>query len=87
MIVVTGTNEVITFSSSQSTTDYVYSSSQSTTDYVYSSSQSTTDYTYAEKSPFGITHAYGINEDSFGFNDSPYGFVEHTLKEGTIHVS
>lgn len=50
-------------------------------------SQSTTDYTYAEKSPFGIVHAYGINEDSFGFNDSPYGFVEHTLKEGTIHVS
>ena len=65
MIVVTGTNEVITFSSSQSTTDY----------------------TYAEKSPFGIAHSYGIDEDSFGFNDNPYGFVEHTLKEGTIHVS
>lgn len=65
MIVVTGTNEVITFSSSQSTADY----------------------TYAEKSPFGITHSYGFtSEDSFGFNDSPYGFVEHTLKEGIIHV-
>lgn len=51
-------------------------------------SQSTTDYTYAEKSPFGIAHSYGFtSEDSFGFNDNPYGFVEHTLKEGTIHVS
>jgi hypothetical protein len=65
MIVVTGTNEVITVSSSQSTTDY----------------------TYREKSPFGIAHSYGINEDSFGFAEYPYGFVEHTLKEGTIHVS
>jgi len=65
MIVVTGTNEVITVSSNQSTTDY----------------------TYAEKSPFGIVHAYGINEDSFGFAEYYYGFVEHTLKEGTIHVS
>jgi hypothetical protein len=73
-IQVTGNNETIAVSYSQSTIAVSYS-------------QSTTDYTYAEKSPFGITHAYGINEDSFGFNDSPYGFVEHTLKEGTIHVS
>jgi hypothetical protein len=52
-----------------------------------SSNQSTVGYTYAEKSPFGVVHSYGIDEDSFGFNDNPYGFVEHTLKEGTIHVS
>lgn len=52
-----------------------------------SSSQSSTDYTYAEKFPFGTAHTYGVGEDSFGFNDNPYGFVEHILKEGTIHVS
>ncbi|MGI6176778.1 MAG: hypothetical protein ACOYJC_11635 [Christensenellales bacterium] len=64
-IQVTGTNEVITFSSSQSTTDY----------------------TYAEKYPFGVVHSYGVGEDSFGYSTYGYGFVEHTLKEGTIHVN
>ena len=66
MIVVTGTNEVITFSSSQSTTGL---------------------HLCRENPHLALHMPMGINEDSFGFNDSPYGFVEHTLKEGTIHVS
>lgn len=66
-IVVTGNNEIIGISSSQSSTAY----------------------TYMEKSPFGIAHSYGIEAsgDSYGYSIYSYGFVEHTLKEGTIHVS
>lgn len=66
MIQVTGVNETITISSSQSSTAY----------------------TYKEKFPFGVAHTYGFtSEDSYGYSTYPYGFVEHTLKEGTIHVS
>lgn len=54
---------------------------------VVSSSQSSTAYTSNEKSPFGTAHTYGVGEDSFGFDTYGYGFVEHILKEGTIHVS
>lgn len=42
---------------------------------------------YKHYNTLGTAEFYGYNdEDYYGFNTSPYGFVGHSKVEGNIHV-